>query len=89
METQSSIKEAYESLANAIVLQAVSEYRAALKRVKEHPHNNSAISNAKSIEKFFRSGWYEALTAVDGEYLIEKLRDEAGITDTDMEVGRR
>ena len=89
MEMQSSNKEAYESLANAIVLQAVSDYRAALKRVKEHPHNSGAISDAKSIEKFFRSGWYEALTTVDGEYLIEKLRDEAGITDTDMEAKRK
>ena len=66
----------YERLANAIVLQAVSEYRVALKKIKAHPKNREAISEALEIEKFFRSGWYSILTDVDGEYLIRRLQDE-------------
>ena len=66
----------YERLANAIVLQAVSDYRAALKKIKAHPKNREAISEALEIEKFFRSGWYSILTDVDGEYLIRRLQDE-------------
>ena len=66
----------YERLANAIVLQAVSDYRVALKKIKAHPKNREAISEALEIEKFFRSGWYSILTDVDGEYLIRRLRDE-------------
>lgn len=66
----------YERLANAIVLQAVSDYRVALKKVKAHPKNREAISEALEIEKFFRSGWYSQLTDVDGEYLIRRLQDE-------------
>ena len=66
----------YERLANAVVLQAVSDYRVALKKLKAHPKNREAISEALEIEKFFRSGWYSQLTDVDGEYLIRKLQDE-------------
>ena len=63
-------------MANAIVLQAVSDYRVALKKIKAHPKNREAISEALEIEKFFRSGWYSQLTSVDGEYLIKRLQDE-------------
>ena len=66
----------YERLANAIVLQAVSDYRVALKKIKAHPKNREAISEALEIEKFFRSGWYSILTDVDGEYLIRRLQEE-------------
>ena len=66
----------YERLANAVVLQAVSDYRVALKKIKAHPKDREAISEALEIEKFFRSGWYSILTDVDGEYLIRRLQDE-------------
>jgi cellobiose phosphorylase len=66
----------YERLANAIVLQAVADYRVALKKIKAYPKNREAISEALEIEKFFRSGWYSILTDVDGEYLIRRLQDE-------------
>ncbi len=66
----------YERLANAIVLQAVADYRVALKKIKAYPKNREAISEALEIEKFFRSGWYSQLTDVDGEYLIRRLQDE-------------
>ena len=66
-----------ESLANAIVLQAVADYRAALKKIKRNPKNKEAVSEALQIEKFFRSQWYQVLTSVDGEYLIRKLQKEA------------
>ncbi|WP_373207031.1 hypothetical protein [Coprococcus phoceensis] len=67
----------YEALANAIVLQAVNDYRAALKKVKKNPQNKIAIDEALQIERFFKSQWYQTLTSVDGEYLINKLRKEA------------
>lgn len=67
----------YENLANAIVLQAVKDYRDALKRLKKKPGNQAAMSVAMECERFFRSGWYKTLTSVDGEYLIQKLREEA------------
>ena len=66
----------YERLANAIILQAVSDYRVALKKIKANPRNRDAIDEALQIEKFFRSSWYGVLTDVDGEYLIKRLQDE-------------
>ncbi len=66
----------YERLTNAIILQAATDYRVALKKIKARPKNREAIDEALRIERFFRSDWYQALTSVDGEYLIERLQDE-------------
>ena len=67
----------YENLTNAIVIQAAKDYRDTLKRLKKKSSNQAAMSDAMECECFFRSGWYKALTSVDGEYLINKLREEA------------
>lgn len=60
---------AYENLANAIVVQAVKDYRAA-----KRTGNSGRIA---SIRRFFRSDWFGTLTDIDGEYLIRKLDKEA------------
>lgn len=57
-----------QRLSNAIVWQAAKDYRLALSE------NN--IGRITECERFFRSEWYEFLTDVDGEFLIEKLRKE-------------
>ena len=66
----------YERLANAIILQAASNYRRNLKKLKKNPQNRDVLNEVLQIEKFFRSPWYQVLTTVDGEFLIEKLRKE-------------
>ena len=71
--------DSYEKLANAIILQAVKDYRAALKILKKRPDSIPAKGTRNEIEQFFRSSWYQQLTAVDGEMLIRRLREEAGI----------
>lgn len=55
----------YEELANAIVLQAVKDYRL---------HDDE--QELASIERFFRSGWFSGLTSINPEMLISKLRKE-------------
>jgi len=55
----------YEELANAIVLQAVKDYRL-----------SDDEQELQEIERFFRSGWFGVLSKVDPEYLITKLRKE-------------
>lgn len=57
--------DSYEELANAIVLQAVKDYRL---------HDDEPTLN--EIERFFRSGWFSVLTKLDPECLISKLRKE-------------
>ena len=74
--TKNLTEDPYERLANAIILQAVTDYRAALKRIKRKPEDWETIDEAMRVESFFRSGWYSQLTAVDGEYLIRRLQDE-------------
>lgn len=69
--------DAYENLADAIILLAVKDYRQALKLLSKNPHSRSAMAAVNEMERFFRSDWYETLTSVDGEMLIRKLREEA------------
>ena len=65
----------YENLANAVIAQAAEDYRRILKRVKKNPANREALDEALQVERFFRSGWYQRLTNVDGEFLIRKLQE--------------
>ncbi|MGI6010447.1 MAG: hypothetical protein ACOX8H_02970 [Ruminococcus sp.] len=65
----------YENLANAVIAQAAENYRRLLKRVKKNPANREALDEALQVERFFRSGWYQRLTNVDGEFLIRKLQE--------------
>ena len=70
------IGDPYENLANAVIAQAAEDYRAALKKIKAHPKNKDAIDEALRIERFFRSGWYQTFTSVDGECLSRRLQAE-------------
>lgn len=75
-ESHCVCEDSYERLANAIILQAVEEYRGAMKIRKNNPQNRDAENEILRIERFFRSDWFMALTTIDGEYLIRILRSE-------------
>ena len=60
--------ERYKELANAIIIQAVKDYRKALKYDER--------GRKREIEKFFRSEWFTVLTNISGEMLIRELRAE-------------
>lgn len=66
----------FEELANAIILQAVKDYRKALKHLANCPQDYITQSVKQDIERFFRSRWFEALTSIDPEMLIRKLNME-------------
>lgn len=66
----------YETLANSIVIQAVFDYRKALKKIGKDPKDQEALEAKAKIERFFQSGWYQALTRVNGPYLMRKLWEE-------------
>ena len=66
----------YNNLANAIILQAVKDYRKALRTLSINPNNRSAQYERRRIEQVFRSGWFGALTSIDPEMLIAKLKAE-------------
>ena len=58
-------KENYEKLAQAIIIQAVRDYR-----------NSYSYQTRCSIEHFFRSEWFMVLTTLNGEMLIKRLQEE-------------
>lgn len=58
------VNECYENLANAIILQAVKDYK----------------SNSKECERFFRSEWFKVLTNVDPDYIIKLCHSDIKIS---------
>ena len=67
----------YEELGNAIVIQACHDYKKAYKQsLRRSGIVGEADEELAELEEFFRSDWYKQLTEVDGEYLMERLRNE-------------
>ena len=62
----------YKHLADAIVAQAVKDYK---KLLKTKSLTGLQQRQKDKIEEFFRSGWGEALTDLDGEFCIEKIKE--------------
>ncbi len=74
------MNEVYENLANAIVAQAVSDYKFTCNRIiryEEHtPERYTAIATRVDLDRFFNSKWYNILTNVDSKYIIQRVRLE-------------
>ena len=66
----------YEELANAIIMQAVKDYRKILIRCKKYPHDKILTAQSKEIEKFFKSDWFVDLSDIDGTKIMKKLQEE-------------
>ena len=87
--------EPYQCLVKALIIQADKDNRKAIRFLKHHPHtpelDNDSQQNALrdkviknenergAVERFFRSGWFEMLSSLDGEVLLKKV--------CEMEVG--
>ena len=63
-------------LTNAIIVQAAKDYTKALRRLKKFPHDKEARYIKQDCERFFRSGWFEVLTDLNGEVLIQRMNEE-------------
>lgn len=62
-------------LANAIILQAVSDYRKSLRGIKAC-HYQSVEYMKKDCEEFFESEYFTILTKTNGRQLMRKLQEE-------------
>ena len=69
----------YQNLANAIVLQAVKDYKAVLRRLMRNPRNQDAQREKKRLERFFFSQWYGVLTDLDPNRLISGVMKQVRI----------
>lgn len=65
----------YENLANAIVIQAVDDYRRLL-RGKHCVEQRGGDVTIEKLEEFFLSEWFFILTNVDGETILNRLKRE-------------
>lgn len=66
----------YTNLAHGIVIKAVDDYRAALRKLKKNPENRDAQARKKECEAFFRSDWCKFLTNVDMVNAAKYIRQE-------------
>ncbi len=68
-----AMNDPYERLAEAIILQAVKDYCAAVRKFKYHPKNIEAKRMIEDCGGFFRSDWFAALTDIDGQKLENRI----------------
>ena len=64
-----------ENLINAIVLQAVVDWQHAQKKLKKVPDDPQSKRLIADIESFFLSEWFTFLTGIDGETLLNRLKN--------------
>lgn len=73
-------KDPYQNLANAIVLQAVQDWRTAYRAaIRSYGmYSQGSWNRVYGCERFFRSEWFRVLTNdnIDGKLLIKRLRKE-------------
>lgn len=67
-------KEIFEGLANAIIVQAVKDYRKAKEILKRYPKHEGAKKVVAEVEEFILSEWYTRLTKFDGARLLKMLK---------------
>lgn len=63
----------YRELANAVVLQAVREFRPAYSRLKRFPNDQKAADRVREITEFFCSDRFCLFTNLDGPVLLTKI----------------
>lgn len=67
----------YANLANAIILQAVKDFRKCINVVKRNGRNKEqAIREMRRIVEFIKSPWFRVLTNLDPQVLLKKLEEE-------------
>lgn len=75
----------WQVLGNAVVLQAVADWRNSFRYIMKHHGSNSerikhrvilARARKDECERFFRSEWFKMLTNLDGEALLANLKKD-------------
>jgi len=73
--TKMDKENAYKNLAAEIVNKAVTNYKRALEDIKKESQAKRPRNEKREIETFFRSQWFERLSDLDGERVINKLNE--------------
>lgn len=67
----------YENLANAIITQAVVDYRKELDILAKRPGDLTAQARAKKLERFFHSEYFGILSNIDPDYLMQRVKESS------------
>ena len=67
----------YQALANAVILQAVKDYRDSRKKLARGRKNYQAEQLKNECERFFKSGHFNIFTELNGKVLLSQLEKEA------------
>ena len=70
------MKQNWQALSQAIILQAVEDYRKCRRLVRRKPGQVEAQKMIREVEAFFRSRWFMQLSDVDGNMILEGLKKE-------------
>lgn len=70
--------EPYKKLANAIILQAVKDWRTAYRACRRSYRDTVSRNHMYECESFFRSNWFKTLTNgnIDGKKLVQALKEQ-------------
>lgn len=66
----------YEALGNAVVIQAVKDYRDAVHKLSRGKKNTIAESMKQECERFFQLPYFNVFTQLDGKALLSQLEKE-------------
>lgn len=67
------MEENYKALANAIIMQAVKDFRAAYRAKKKFPDRANVEKQIREITSFFCSQYFGVLSDLDGPILLKKI----------------
>ena len=70
-------EDGYRSLADAIIMQAVHDYRRSVEQLIRKPYCPKSHHDKQEVEAFFRGGWFQVLSDLDGQEFLQRL--EAGV----------
>ena len=68
--------EAYNELANAIIIEAVKDYKRHVKRIISGKGKDADYNEISKIETFIKSGYFRSLTKVDPQVIMEYLEKQ-------------
>ena len=71
----------WRDLADAIIIQAASDYRKAQNRHSKLPPQADTLRAKPALEQFFLSKWFATLTTLDGSQLLHDLKKDIGLED--------
>jgi hypothetical protein len=76
IEITEATEENWQALAHHIILQAVADYRRAVRKLMKELDHVDALADMLEVERFFHSEWFSVLTDLNGKLILARLKRE-------------